>query len=176
MEIAVSGPAVAMPLARSNGPATRNGRLDGNGKPPRVLIVDDDPAMRMLCSINLQIEGLVVLEAADGRRGLEQARSERPDLVLTDVMMPGLDGFQLAEALRRADRICQTPLIFLSGETTAANEARAHELGALAYLTKPFDPPALASLVAGVLARSGTRERPTAPSRASAVTVSRPAA
>jgi Mg2+ and Co2+ transporter CorA len=68
------------------------------------LIVDDDPAIRMLCSINLQIEGLRALEAADGERGLEQARSERPDLVVTDVMMPGLDGFQLAEALRSHER------------------------------------------------------------------------
>jgi CheY-like chemotaxis protein len=93
---------------------TRNGRLSGNGKPPRVLIVDDDPAIRMLCSINLQIEGLRALEAADGERGLEQVRSERPDLVVTDVMMPGLDGFQLAEALRSDERTRQIPLIFLS--------------------------------------------------------------
>jgi CheY-like chemotaxis protein len=56
---------------------TRGGRLSGNGKPPRVLIVDDDLTTRMLCSINLQIEGLLVLEAADGERGLAQARSER---------------------------------------------------------------------------------------------------
>ncbi len=125
-----------------------------NGKPPRVLIVDDDPAMRMLCAINLQREGLVVLEAGDGPTGLAHARAECPDLVLTDVTMPGLDGFQLAEALRRDERTSDVPLIFVSGERGAVNEARAHELGALAYLTKPFDPTALASLVAGVLRRS----------------------
>jgi len=68
--------------------------------PPCVLIVDDDPATRMLCSVNLQLEGLRVLEATDGHHGLERARFESPDLVLTDVTMPGLDGFQLAEALR----------------------------------------------------------------------------
>lgn len=129
----------------------RPGRLGGNGRPPRVLIVDDDPAMRMLCSVNLQIEGLVVLEAADGRRGLEQARSERPDLVVTDVAMPGLDGFQLAGALRGDERTREIPLIFLSADTEPANAARAQELGALAYLTKPFDLPALASLVAGAV-------------------------
>lgn len=130
---------------------TRSGRLSGNGRPARVLIVDDDPAIRMLCSVNLQIEGLPVLEAVDGEHGLEQARSERPDLVVTDVMMPGLDGFQLAEALRSDDRTRQIPLIFLSGEAGPANTERAHELGALAYLTKPFDPPAPR------LARSMTR-------------------
>ena len=118
----------------------------GDGQ-PRVLIVDDDPAFRMLCSVNLNAEGVVVLEAGDGRGALEQARSERPDLVVTDLRMPGLDGFQLAEALRLDERTCDIPLIFLTSETEPANASRARELGALAYLTKPFDPPALASLV-----------------------------
>ena len=136
---------------------TRNGRLSGNGKPPRVLIVDDDPAIRMLCLINLQIEGLRVLEAADGERGLEQARSERPDLVVTDVMMPGLGGFQLAEALRSDERTRQIPVTFLSSEAGPANAERANELGALAYLTKPFDPCALASLVAGAVVCADAR-------------------
>jgi CheY-like chemotaxis protein len=77
--------------------------------------------------------------------------------------MPGLDGFQLAEALRRDERTRRIPLIFLSGEATADHEARVHEVGALAYVTKPFDPLALAALVAGVLAASGRRDRPKAP-------------
>ena len=123
-------------------------------KSQRVLIVDDDAATRLLCSINLRQEGLLVLEAADGRRGLARARSEKPDLVLTDVKMPGLDGFELAEALRRDVRTRGIPLIFLSGETEAANEARARELGALAYLSKPVDAPALASLVLSALAQA----------------------
>ncbi|MDQ2984797.1 MAG: response regulator [Actinomycetota bacterium] len=135
--------------------APRNGRLNGNGngneKAPRVLIVDDDPDIRRLCAINLQIEGFLVLEAEDGGRGLEQARSERPDLVVTDVTMPGLDGFQLAEELRRDERTSQIPVIFLSGESGKANADRAQELGALAYVTKPFDGSALSSLVADVL-------------------------
>lgn len=156
--------------------AKRNGRLNGNGNPRRVLIVDDDPAIRMLCAVNLEIEGLVVLEAADGRRGLEQARSERPDLVVTDVMMPGLDGFELAEALRRDERTCEIPLIFLSSEAGPANAERARELGALAYLTKPFDPPALASLVASELGCAGEHGLATAPLLAGAVAEGHPAA
>jgi two-component system, OmpR family, phosphate regulon response regulator PhoB len=127
--------------------------------PRRVLIVDDDPAIRMLCAFNLQQEGLVVVEAADGRLALEQARSERPDLVVTDVMMPGLDGFDLAEALRRDERTREIPLIFLSGEAEPANTERARALGALAYVTKPFDPLALASLVAGELGCAGELEQ-----------------
>ena len=127
--------------------------------PRRVLIADDDPATRMLCAFNLQLEGLVVAEAADGRHALEQARAELPDLVVTDVMMPGLDGFELAKALRHDERTREIPLIFLSGEAEPANAERAHELGALAYVTKPFDPPALASLVAGELGCAGELEQ-----------------
>jgi DNA-binding response OmpR family regulator len=151
MTTAVPAPTAALPRDRA-------GRRRSRRRQPQcVLIVDDDPAIRMLCSSTLQLEGLAVLEAADGRDGLEQARSARPDLVLTDVMMPDLDGFQLAEALRGDERTGQVPLIFLSGETEAANEARARELGALAYVTKPFDPTALASLVASALRRGGRR-------------------
>ena len=120
-----------------------------------VLIVDDDPATRALCSFNLQLEGLRVLEAEDGTDGLARARFEKPDLVVTDIMMPGLDGFQLAEALRLHEQTRHIPLIFLSGEATARNEARATELGALAYVSKPFDPLALAALVKGALAGRG---------------------
>ena len=106
-----------------------------------------------------------MLEAADGERGLEQARSERPDLVVTDVIMPGLDGFQLAEALSSNERTRQIPLIFLSSEAGPANAKRAHELG---YLTKPFDPPALASLVAGAVVCADAREQPSTLRRAGA--------
>jgi CheY-like chemotaxis protein len=133
--------------------AKRDGAEDARAR--RVLIVDDDPAIRLLCAVNLEIEGLVVLEAADGKRGLEQARSEHPDLVVTDVMMPGFSGFDLAEALRSDTRTREIPLIFLSSEAEPANADRARKLGALAYLAKPFDPPALASLVAGELGRAG---------------------
>jgi CheY-like chemotaxis protein len=129
------------------------------GAPPCVLIVDDDAATRLLCAINLKLEGFRVLEAADGRRGLARARFERPDIVLTDVAMPGLDGFQLAEALRLDERTRQIPLVFLSGEATPADAARAQQVGALAYVTKPFDPPALVSLVASLLNRSAANEQ-----------------
>ena len=129
-------------------------------KSQRVLVVDDDSNSRALCSINLLLEGLEVLEAEDGKRGLARALQESPDLVVTDVAMPGLNGFELAEALRRDESTAQIPLIFLSGELNADNEARAHSLGALAYVTKPFDPPAFAKLVAGALTRRETGHVP----------------
>ena len=129
-------------------------------KSRRVLVVDDDSNARALCSINLLLEGLEVLEAEDGRHGLTRALLESPDLVVTDVAMPGLDWFELAEALRDDDSTAQIPLIFISGELNPDNEARALALGALAYVTKPFDPPALAKLVASALARRGARPLP----------------
>jgi len=136
-----------------------NGLHADNGKRPRVLIVEDEPLTSKLWAINLRSEGLAVLEAPDGLQGLAQARSEQPDLVTTDVMLPGLDGFELAEALGQDEGTCRIPLIFLSGRAEAAAAARAYALGAVAYLSKSCDLRAAASLVAGVLARF-TRDEP----------------
>jgi CheY-like chemotaxis protein len=119
---------------------------------PLVLLVDDDAAIRRLCSRCLEETGVVVLEAPDGQRGLEQAVSVRPDLIVTDIAMPVLDGLRLAAALRRDARTEKIPLIFLTGESTNETEARALDLGAFAYLSKPFDPAVLVSVVSGMLA------------------------
>ena len=145
MEIPVTRRAA---IGRSDAGQTLADAPGPNDERGRVLIVDDDPTMRLLCAVNLSVAGMRVLEAADGLEGLEQARCGQPDIVLTDVRMPGLDGFQLAAALRRDERTRQIPLIFLSGEVAHANIERARALGALAYVTKPFDPLALAALVA----------------------------
>src|SRR4029079_15229678 len=108
---------------------------------PRVLLIDDDPAIRALCSVNLRALGIDVIEAPDGTQGFKLARREHPDLVLLDVSMPGLDGFQVGELVRRHRRTRKIPLVFLSGE--AETDAPARELGAIACLEKPFDPQAL---------------------------------
>jgi len=90
-------------------------RTQRDGDAGRFLIVDDDASVRLICAANLETVGLHVLEAVDARDALEQARRERPDLVLTDVTMPGLDGFELAEKLRADARTHGMPVIFLSG-------------------------------------------------------------
>jgi two-component system sensor histidine kinase/response regulator len=113
-----------------------------------------------LCSVCLQQSDIVVLEAPDGQQGLTQAFSWIPDLVITDVAMPVLDGFRLAAALRRDERTASIPIIFLSGETSHENEVHGMDCGALAYLKKPFDPEHLTSLATGVVARFAGRERP----------------
>ena len=124
-----------------------------SGDAGRVVIVDDDASVRLLCAVNLEAEGLHVLEAADGLDALEQARRERPDLIFTDVSMPRLGGFRLAERLRVDQRTRGIPVLFLSGEVGHSNEQRARALGAVAYWTKPFDPRALAAFVADQLWR-----------------------
>lgn len=119
---------------------------------PRVLLVDDDASVRMVCAVNLGLLGIEVLEAEDGARGFALARRECPNLVVLDVSMPGLDGFEVAELLRGHRRTRRIPFMFLSGEV--GNEARARDLGAFAYMTKPFDPIALAALIAETLRSS----------------------
>jgi CheY-like chemotaxis protein len=132
--------------------STRRKAVSGRRRSaPCVLLVDDDATIRLLCSVNLRALGIEVLEAADGSQAFELARRERPDLVLLDVSMPGLDGFEVAELVRRHRRTRRIPLMFLSGED--GNDARARELGAIACLAKPFDPIALASLIAAAVNR-----------------------
>jgi two-component system chemotaxis response regulator CheY len=87
-----------------------------------------------------------VLEASDGYEGLERARSERPDLVLTDVVMPRLDGFGLVEALQSSELTRGIPVAFMTGRAEKSYETRARELGALAILRKPFTPETLTSV------------------------------
>ena len=139
--------------------AQRESRSNGDGEHRRVLVVDDDPAIRMLCAVNLEIEGLVVLEAADGRRALEQARYEHPDLVVTDVMMPGLDGWQVAEELLDSDRTSSIPIIFLTARAEVRDRARGLDLGGIDYVTKPFNPVELAPLVLDLIDRVDRGER-----------------
>lgn len=122
----------------------------------RVLLVDDDPGIRMLCSVTLRQAGLEVLEAPDGWLGLQRSLLDTPDVVVLDVAMPGLDGFQLAELLRGHDRTRCVPLLFLTAETGRVNRRRARSLGALAYIAKPFDPAALTALVLAAVRGGGT--------------------
>jgi DNA-binding response OmpR family regulator len=94
-----------------------------------------------------------VLEARDGPGGLEQARAERPDVILLDVMMPGLDGWAVAEELIDDDATRDIPIVFLTARAELRDRARGLELGGVDYVTKPFNPTELASMVRKLLAR-----------------------
>jgi DNA-binding response OmpR family regulator len=120
---------------------------------PRVLVIDDEAPIRLLCRVNLEAAGIDVTEAEDGRAGLEAARAERPDVILLDVMMPGMDGWQVFEELVQDERTSEIPIVFLTARAELRDQARGLELGGVDYVTKPFNPLNLAPLVEDLLAR-----------------------
>jgi DNA-binding response OmpR family regulator len=126
---------------------------------PRVLVVDDEAPIRLLCRVNLEAEDMTVLEAADGLSGLEAARTERPDVILLDVMMPGLDGWRVAEQLLDDPDTRGIPIVFLTARAELRDRARGLDLGGLDYVTKPFNPVELAALIRDVIARVEGGER-----------------
>ncbi len=121
----------------------------------RVLVVEDDPSIMLGLRINLEAEGYAVLSAEDGERGLAIAREERPDLVILDVMLPLLNGFQVLQALRREG--FAMPIIVLSARTGEMDKVTGLELGAEDYVAKPFS---LAELLARVKAALRRGPRP----------------
>jgi DNA-binding response OmpR family regulator len=125
----------------------------------RVLVIDDEAPIRLLCRVNLEAEGMEVLEAADGPSGLETARAETPDVILLDVMMPGLDGWRVAEELLDDERTARIPIVFLTARAELRDRARGIDLGGVDYVTKPFNPIELAPLVRDLLARVDRGER-----------------
>jgi DNA-binding response OmpR family regulator len=141
--------------------------MDGAGyKPPveaaghtKVLVIDDEAPIRLLCRVNLEAEGIEVLEAADGVTGLDLARGEAPDVVLLDVMMPGLDGWRVAEELLEDERTARIPIIFLTARAEFRDRARGLDIGGVDYVTKPFNPLELATLVRDLLSRIDRGER-----------------
>jgi two-component system, OmpR family, alkaline phosphatase synthesis response regulator PhoP len=132
---------------------TRAHAVDKEGAVTRVLVIDDEAPIRLLCRVNLEAEGMQVLEARDGPAGLEQARSLRPDVILLDVMMPGLDGWAVAEELIDDEVTRDIPIVFLTARAELRDRARGLELGGIDYVTKPFNPVELASLVRNLLSR-----------------------
>lgn len=120
--------------------------------PPRVLVVDDDSALRRLCARVLHRDGYHVFEAADGQEGLELARAKPLDLVLLDISMPVLDGFALAAALRSDERTRDVPLVFVTAEADPVIKAMAFQTGADGFIEKPYDPGALSKIVERMLA------------------------
>jgi DNA-binding response OmpR family regulator len=116
-------------------------------RPLRALVIDDEPAIRMLCRVNLQAEGIEVAEAPDGAAGLVEARSFAPDVILLDVMMPGEDGFAVAERLRADEELRAVPILFLTARADVDDLDRIRRAGARGTITKPFNPVELAARV-----------------------------
>ena len=124
---------------------------------PRILIVDDEPEMVRGLEDNLRFEGYQTVAAPDGRRGLALALSEAPDLILLDVMMPGMSGWDLCRELRR--RGLDVPVIMLTARGEEVDRVLGLELGADDYVTKPFSLRELMARIRAVLRRPGPRQK-----------------
>lgn len=117
----------------------------------RILVVDDDPAVTSVVRRGLALEGYVVDIASSGPRGLAIVRDHAPDLIILDVMMPGLDGFAVLERLRSAD--ANLPVLMLTARDVAADQVRGLDAGADDYVVKPFTFAVLAARVKALLRR-----------------------
>lgn len=125
----------------------------------KILVIDDQPSITKLVSVKLTKEGFEVIEALDGEEGLNKAKEERPDLVILDVMMPKMDGWEVREKLREDRRCRNIPVIMLTAMGHFEEQLKGLEKGIEDYLTKPFSPTALAGLVKEVLDESARFER-----------------
>ena len=116
-----------------------------------VLVVDDEPDVLLLCRVNLEFEGYEVIEAADGEAALEQVREQRPDVVLLDVMMPKIDGWQVLDTIKNDEDIADIPVVMLTAKVQDQDQIRGWSQGAADYITKPFSPLALSQVLQDVL-------------------------
>ena len=113
----------------------------------RVLVCDDDPVILRLLEVNLELEGFEVLTGNNGEEGVEIARREIPDLVILDIMMPRMDGYEACRRIKEDETTKHIPVVFLSAKAQAADIAKGKSFGVAEYLTKPFDPTDLTDLV-----------------------------
>jgi CheY-like chemotaxis protein len=139
----------------AHGPGGGGGKTGGR----KVLVVDDEPSIRLICGINFRASGWECLEAVNGEEGLERVRLEQPDIVLLDVMMPLVDGWEVAEELARDPATRDIPIVFLTARAERRDRERAHALGAVGYLAKPLDPVKLPEQIEELLQRLERGER-----------------
>ncbi|HEY2430198.1 MAG TPA: response regulator [Acidimicrobiales bacterium] len=118
-----------------------------------VLVVEDEPDIRELIRLNLELDGFEVVTAPDGEQGLKAVRNRRPDAIILDVMMPGLDGWEVLTRLKAMDdSLAQVPVVMLTARTGDLDRIRGGIEGAVRYLTKPFVPAELRATISDVLA------------------------
>lgn len=128
----------------------------------KVLLVDDEPDILELLKYNLEREGYVVHTALNGREGIKIAKAERPDLIVLDIMMPGMDGVEVCNLLRQMPEFKRTLITFLTARSEDYSQIAGFDAGADDYITKPVRPKVFISKVKALLKRSGT-DRPDGP-------------
>lgn len=118
----------------------------------KVLVIDDEQDVRYVARISLgRVGGMTVIEASSGKEGIALAKSERPDFILLDMMMPGMDGAATFHALREDEETSSIPVVFLTAVAKVAEVQRLKDLGARGVVLKPFDPITLAAHLNAIL-------------------------
>lgn len=121
----------------------------------RILIIDDEMDFIKMLRTRLQIEGYEVLAAEDGAKGVQIARKERPDLIILDIMMPGMDGHMVCDMMKKSTLTWSIPVIYLTAKTGQTDECLALEKGAKYYLTKPYNHDVLLEMVRSAMVETG---------------------
>lgn len=124
-----------------------------------ILVVDDQPDIRLMCRVNLALEGFRVVEAVDGDEVRACLRAQKPDLVLLDVMMPGIDGWEILAWMKGTPEFADIPVVMLTARVQREDELKGWSLGASDYLPKPFNPSSLTQVVNRVLMSQDEPER-----------------
>lgn len=119
-----------------------------------ILVIDDEPSIGRVVQFKLQQEGFKVLVATDGLEGLAQIKEAKPDLILLDIMMPGMDGFEVCRRVRATPEIAATPVIILTARGQEPDRTKGIDLGVLDFFTKPFSPQKLLERVREVFKTS----------------------
>ena len=117
-----------------------------------MLLVDDDPAMLRMLEVNFRLSGFTVRTAQRGDEAVDVAIATPPDALVLDVMMPGLDGYQVAARLRQETALARTPIVFLTARTQDDDRAKGEAVGGSEFVTKPFDPAVLVDTIRRKLA------------------------
>jgi CheY-like chemotaxis protein len=113
----------------------------------KILVIDDDAVQRILLNAVFRKQGLEVLQASNGQEGIRLARDRRPDVIVSDINLPEMDGFAVLDSLRKEPITASIPLILITANSDEADQLRAKELGASGYLPKPISIPDMQALV-----------------------------
>ncbi|MDD5131826.1 MAG: response regulator [bacterium] len=126
----------------------------------KILVVEDDALIRELDRINLESAGFEVVQATDGFQGLEMARTENPDLIVLDIMLPKMDGFKVCRILKFDDKYKHIPIIMLTARIQEVDKETGFKTGADGYMTKPFEPEDLIKKINQILADAEKKPGP----------------
>ena len=129
--------------------------MSGRSRPPCVLLIDDDSVILRLLEVNFHLAGFTTMTSVRGDDAVAQASASPPDAVVSDIMMPGIDGYDVCERLRRVPGLEAIPFVFLSARAEEGARGRGAGLGGVEFVTKPFDAEDLVATVRGLIEGAG---------------------